>query len=70
MALQVILRYSNDTVASCFATRLGTFAVISEIDEAPYVEPDFTWLMVIKMIGYVLSFILLIFFAVAVFTSV
>ena len=61
--------YSDDTVTSCFATKLGTFAVIAQLYDTPYVQPDFPWLMAIKMIGYFISFFVLIFFTVAVCLS-
>jgi hypothetical protein len=30
--------YTDDTVTSCFATKLGTFAVVAKIHETPYVQ--------------------------------
>lgn len=61
--------YSDDTVTSCFATKLGTFGVIAQLYDTPYVQPDFTWLMAVKMIGYFLSFIVLIIFTLVVCMS-
>ena len=61
--------YSDDTVTSCFATKLGTFAVIGKLYDTPYVQPDFAWLMAVKMFGYFLSFAALIIFTVVVCMS-
>ena len=30
--------YSDDTITTCFATTLGTFAVVAQMDEKPYVQ--------------------------------
>jgi hypothetical protein len=42
---------------------------VAQLDVIPYVQPDFTWLMVVKMIGYFLSFILLAVFSTTVCMS-
>jgi hypothetical protein len=33
--------YSDDTITTCFATTLGTFAVVAQMDEKPYVPVKF-----------------------------
>ena len=61
--------YTDDTVTSCFSTKLGTFVVIAMLHDNPYVQPDFAWLMAVKMVGYFLSFFVLIVFTLAVCLS-
>ena len=42
--------------------RLGTYAIISEMVEVPFERPEFTWVFVAKIIGYIVSIICLIIF--------
>ena len=47
----------DSTTCDCYT--FGTFTLIAELVSKPKAEPDATWLMVWKYIGYVLSLILL-----------
>ncbi len=54
--------YADDSVASCYSTRLGTFAVVAEIEDDPYATDDADWLLIFKMVGHGLSIICLLIF--------
>ncbi len=59
----------DEAVATCYATRLGTFAVVAEIEDDPYREEEADWLTIFKMVGYVLSIICLLVFIGTIVTS-
>ena len=45
--------------AVCLTNQFGTYAIIAELKEEPYVQDDLTWLIITKYVGYGLSVILL-----------
>ncbi len=54
--------YVDSAVATCYATRTGSFAVVAEVEDAPYREEDADWLFIFKMVGYTLSVLCLLIF--------
>ena len=65
----VITKFTDHEVSNCIATKLGTFAIVVEIEDEPYAEPDHTWLIVVKSAGYSVSMLLLMFFIVVILAS-
>lgn len=61
--------YADDTVATCFATKWGTYGIVAEIYEPPSVPEELTWLLVTKFLGYTISIILLLVFVITVLRS-
>ncbi len=59
----------DETVATCYATKMGSFAVVAEIEDAPYRADDEDWLFIFKMVGYAMSIVCLIAFAGVVLSS-
>ncbi len=61
--------YSDDAIATCYATALGTFAIIAEIRDDPFEPGDDTWLQLTKAVGYFLSIVLLMLTVITICTS-
>ena len=59
----------DENSASCVTDKLGTYAIVAELVELPYDYNEPGWLFYIRIIGYFLSIILLIIFAVIIFWS-
>ena len=59
----------DENSATCITDKLGTYALIAEMMELPteYDEPD--WLFIIRIVGYILSNVLLIIFIIIVLMS-
>ena len=59
----------DEKSASCVTDKLGTYAIVAELVATPteYDEPP--WLLVTRLVGYGVSILLLLVFAVIVFTS-
>ena len=63
------LVHSDGILATCYATKIGTVAVMSEIVEHPWVPDDYQWLVILKMIGYGVSILLLAIYCVTILFS-
>ena len=61
--------HSDDVVANCMSHKLGTFAVLTEVEHSPTAPDDYVWLLVTKFVGYGLSIILLLAFSIIVLMS-
>ncbi len=60
---------ADGSTVECRSTKLGTFAVISEIYEPPTVPDDPDWLLPAKMVGFGISMTLLLAYSIAVILS-
>ena len=58
----MITKFSDEKVSTCIATKLGTYAVIAEVEDIPAVDPDALWLTIMKSIGFGISIFLLVLF--------
>ncbi|TRY61634.1 hypothetical protein TCAL_09264 [Tigriopus californicus] len=65
----VTLVKADDAQATCYATKLGIYAIVAEIEDVPHAEDDETWLNIVKFIGYAVSIILLLIFIGVVLSS-
>ena len=45
--------------AVCLTHQFGTYAIIAELKEQPFVQDDLTWLLITKYVGYGVSVLLL-----------
>ena len=52
-----VMSTQDQTTCDCYT--FGTFTLIAELVSKPEAEPDATWLMVWKYVGYVVTLILL-----------
>ncbi len=60
---------SEQTTTPCECGSFGTFAVVAEKVEDPYIGEEYDWLMYVKYAGWVVSIILLTVFIVVVIRS-
>ena len=50
---------TNKEATLCECATFGTFSLIAEMTQAPSYPPEYTWLIVIKYIGYIVSIVLI-----------
>ena len=55
--------------ATCVTDKLGTYAIIAEMIEQPYDYDEEPWLYVTRLVGYVISIIILVVFVLIIFFS-
>ena len=55
--------------ATCVTDKLGTYAIIAEKIEMPYEYDEEGWLYVTKLVGYIVSIVVLIIFIIIIFLS-
>jgi hypothetical protein len=61
--------YADDAIATCYATTMGTYAIVAEIRDDPYEADDELWLQMTKFVGYLLSIVLLLALILSISTS-
>ena len=52
----------TESLATCYATKMGTYGIVAELEDDPWAYADPDWLFLFKMIAYALSVVLLIVF--------
>jgi len=52
----------DETGAACATSKLGTYAIVAELVDPPFPYEEEEWLVVAKLVGYVLSMVLLVIF--------
>ena len=60
---------SEQEATICECGTFGTFALIAELEEQPYVKDEYEWLTIVKYMGFVVSIILLLIFVLAIALS-
>ena len=57
-----VLTEQGTTVCECGT--FGTFALVSELVESPYLDEEYEWLTIVKYMGYTISLLFLLTFIV------
>ena len=59
----------DENSATCATDKLGTYAIVAELVELPYDFEEPGWLMITRLVGYILSTVLLVIFVTIIFMS-
>ena len=59
----------DENSATCVTDKLGTYAIVAELVELPYDFEEPGWLMITRLVGYILSTVLLVIFVIIIFMS-